>query len=84
MFSQEWDLSGDEEGNAPRDLFIYYCYTLKFIVSLCYGRNSLVRDLILQASQDYGLGLEFDGLLAAIHNENLPFGLRSYMVQVRA
>eukprot|EP00198_Chlamydomonas_reinhardtii_P012135 XP_001701472.1 ryanodine-inositol 1,4,5-triphosphate receptor Ca2+ channel [Chlamydomonas reinhardtii] len=79
---KEWDLSGDEEGNAPRDLFIYYCYTLKFIVSLCYGRNSLVRDLILQASQDYGLGLEFDGLLAAIHNENLPFGLRSYMVQV--
>ncbi|KAG2491060.1 hypothetical protein HYH03_010506 [Edaphochlamys debaryana] len=79
---KEWDLGGGDDAYSPRDLFIYYCYTLKFIVSLCYGRNSLVRNQILEQSKRHGLGLEFDALLRAVTNEHLPYGMRSYMVQV--
>ncbi len=51
---------------------IYYNFTLKFIVSLCYGRNSLVRDQLRWASREYGLGLEQEALAAAIKNPKLP------------
>lgn len=47
---QEWDLSG-EEPYSEREMFIYYCYSLQFVVALCNGRNSLARDQILAASR---------------------------------
>ncbi|KXZ52374.1 hypothetical protein GPECTOR_9g418 [Gonium pectorale] len=76
---REWD-PPEENSNPDRELFIYYCYCLKFIVSLCYGRNSLVRDAVLAASERYGLGLEFDALLSAISNQRLPYIMRGYCV----
>ncbi|EFJ39749.1 hypothetical protein VOLCADRAFT_121781 [Volvox carteri f. nagariensis] len=79
---KEWDLSSEETAYSPRELFIYYCFSLKFIVSLCYGRNSLARDQILRASAKYGLGLEFDALQKAVTNKALPYSMRTYMVQV--
>ncbi|GFR45996.1 hypothetical protein Agub_g7473, partial [Astrephomene gubernaculifera] len=78
---REWDLSG-EDSFSPREIFIYYCYSLKFIVSLCYGRNSLARDHILRASERHGLGLEFGALLRAVTDNRLPYGMRSYLMQV--
>ncbi|PNH09605.1 Inositol 1,4,5-trisphosphate receptor type 2 [Tetrabaena socialis] len=77
---KDWELPG-EDAYSPRELFIYYCYSLKFIVSLCYGRNSLARGQLLQASREYGLGLEFDSLLRAVSNDRLPYAMRAYMVQ---
>ena len=55
---------------SPRS--IYYNFTLKFVVSLCYGRNSLVRDQLLAASREYGLGFEREALMVAITNHKLP------------
>lgn len=78
--TQEWELSGDEAYSA-RELFIYYCYSLQFVVALCTGRNTLARESILRASAQHGLGLELDTLQRAVANERLPFTLRNIMLQ---
>lgn len=59
--------AGDaEEDGQSRELFLYYCYSIKFVVAMCMGRNSLVRAKLLEASRTRGLGLEFGKLHAAV------------------
>lgn len=64
----EWKKgAGDaEEDGQARELFLYYCYSIKFVVAMCMGRNSLVRAKLLEASRTMGLGLEFGKLHDAV------------------